>query len=99
VILVLASFVHSDCDGQLPWLLDQLLRFLALLYVLESTGVNLPSLVSELVQCSYSLNKDVLSEGAPRVSYRLNGGLILSNDGILTGTVRSYVDIECELEC
>jgi hypothetical protein len=47
----------------------------------------------------YSLNKDVLSEGALRVSHRLNGGLIISKDGILTGSVRSYVDIECELVC
>jgi hypothetical protein len=43
-VVVLGSLVHSDYGQQLPWLLDQLLRCLALLRTLGPIGVEPPVL-------------------------------------------------------
>lgn len=65
----------------------------------NTSELNLPSLISELVECSYSLDQDVLSRGTLGVCPRLNSGLIVREDCALGRSACHCVYVECYVEC
>lgn len=60
--------------------------------------LDFPSSVSELIQCSYRIHKNVLSRRTFGISYRLDGGLVVREDDALGGGVCFRVHIEYNLE-